>query len=459
MLGVVLHRWQRALVAGITLCCLGVSFAAQSQGVFEQLVSPGPLSNPHAKYEKECTSCHEPFVRQSQSGLCLACHKPIDADRTSGRGFHGKNPEAKSGNCRTCHAEHKGRAADIVQLNRQLLNHAQTNYPLEGGHKRVACIACHKGNDKFRAAPSGCVACHKGSDPHRGNLGEACASCHSVEGWQRVKPFDHSKTKFPLLAAHARARCEACHVGERYKGLARACVACHANEDKHAGRNGEKCETCHTVQTWKKAAFNHDKATRFALRGEHGKVRCEGCHGREQQIAKPAKACVGCHETQDPHKGELGKTCEKCHQEAGWRKKIAFDHELTRFPLIGLHAPVPCEDCHRSASYKGTATACASCHKDTHHEGRLGPLCATCHTPNGWKLWRFDHDRQTRFVLTGAHKALDCHACHKDKLGRASAPTTCVACHRQDDSHQGAFGAACDKCHSTSSFREGTRAR
>ncbi len=127
--------------------------------------------------------------------------------------------------------------------------------------------------------------------------------------------------------------------------------------------------------------------------------------------------------------------------------------------LIGLHAPVPCEDCHKSASYKGTATSCASCHTDARHQSRLGSQCATCHTPNGWRLWRFEHDRQTRFGLAGAHKSLDCHACHKDKGPKATAPTTCIGCHRQDDAHQGAFGSACDKCHTTSSFREGTRAR
>ncbi|MFX8840728.1 cytochrome c3 family protein, partial [Acinetobacter baumannii] len=97
---------------------------------------PGPLSKGHAKYEKECQSCHEPFVRHSQSGLCLTCHKDISADRKTARGFHGRQPDASKSDCRTCHAEHKGRDADILQLNRQLFNHASTNFPLLGGHKR-----------------------------------------------------------------------------------------------------------------------------------------------------------------------------------------------------------------------------------------------------------------------------------------------------------------------------------
>jgi len=95
MLGAVFDRGRRAVTAVTVLCVWGLSIAAHAQGVFEQLVSPGQLSAPHAKFEKACTSCHEPFVRASQSGLCLACHKPIGADRTAARGFHGKHPEAK----------------------------------------------------------------------------------------------------------------------------------------------------------------------------------------------------------------------------------------------------------------------------------------------------------------------------------------------------------------------------
>ncbi|MFM9776369.1 hypothetical protein ACKI1Z_42650, partial [Streptomyces galilaeus] len=84
------------------------------------------------------------------------------------------------------------------------------------------------------------------------------------------------------------------HIEERYKGLPGTCVSCHGREDKHAGRNGQKCETCHTQQTWKKTNFNHDTATRFALVGSHAKVRCESCHTTALNGAKPPMACEGC---------------------------------------------------------------------------------------------------------------------------------------------------------------------
>ncbi len=134
-------------------------------------------------------------------------------------------------------------------------------------------------------------------------------------------------------------------------------------------------------------------------------------------------------------------------------KRIDFDHDLTRFPLIGLHAAVPCEGCHLSQEFKGTSRACNACHKDTHHEGRLGSACEQCHNPNGWPLWRFDHATQTKFDLTGAHAAISCHACHREKSPETLALTTeCYSCHSQDDKHRGAFGRACGTCHSTTSF-------
>jgi hypothetical protein len=89
-----------------------------------------------------------------------------------------------------------------------------------------------------------------------------------------------------------------------------------------------------------------------------------------------------------------------------------------------------------------------------HHGGRLGSNCAACHNPNGWSRWLFNHDLQTRYPLTGAHRGLQCHACHtQTNAAQVTAPTACYGCHARDDVHQGSFGRACDKCHSTASFR------
>jgi hypothetical protein len=418
---------------------------------------PGPLIERHAKLEKECGSCHEPFSRQSQPKLCLACHKDVAADRDQKQGFHGRNPEAGKQDCKHCHTDHKGRKADIVLLDRNTFNHSFTDFELKGGHRTARCESCHKPAVKFRDAPQRCFDCHKSLDPHKARLGENCASCHSEEGWRRVKAFDHDKTRFPLDGAHAKVGCATCHAGEVYKNLETTCIACHRLQDAHAGRFGTKCETCHSPAQWKKTTFNHDK-TKFPLRGGHVKVKCDTCHTGDLYATKLSTTCVSCHKKDDPHKGQLGARCEQCHNETNWRQKVVFDHDITRFPLIGRHAILPCEECHRTASFKDASRNCSSCHKDRHHEGRLGQNCAQCHNPNGWSRWRFDHATQTRYPLTGAHRGLQCHACHATKNAvKIAPPQNCYSCHSNDDAHQGNFGRSCERCHTTSSFKQNAR--
>ena len=89
-----------------------------------------------------------------------------------------------------------------------------------------------------------------------------------------------------------------------------------------------------------------------------------------------------------------------------------FDHDRTRFALLGRHRDVRCEDCHRDRKYKDTATECVACHrKDDKHEGQLGTRCDSCHDEQRWSGVRFDHAK-ARFPLLGRHLPLRCDACH-----------------------------------------------
>lgn len=450
----------RNVSAFIVLAAIAWVAPARGQSLFEKLVSPGEVIAPHVKWEKTCTSCHEPFSKTSQRRLCLECHKDIATDIFETRGFHGKRPEILKAECKTCHTDHKGRDADVVLLDKDTFNHTATDFPLQGAHQAAACEGCHKPQTAYRKAPVTCFACHEADDKHKGALGKECHSCHDEKSWKKQKTFDHAKTRFALTGSHADVACSACHAGERYKDLPRTCISCHKLQDVHAGRYGDKCETCHQVTKWDKVTFDHAKATKFPLKGSHATVKCTTCHKGDLYKDKLAMTCVSCHKADDPHKGQLGTRCESCHNETKWLKTAAFDHDLTRFPLIGMHATVACEECHPAQTFKDTPAACVSCHKDKRHSGILGPQCANCHNPNGWTFWRFNHDTQTKFVLAGAHKGLRCETCHKTAAhGKVTAPTTCFGCHSADDAHRGAFGRACEKCHVTTSFREGTQRR
>ncbi len=448
---------RHALTTALLLICLLAPARiplAFGQTIFEKLVMPGELIEGHAKLEATCDSCHAPFEKGSQPALCLKCHVEVNADIDGSLGFHGRSPEVEGKPCKICHTDHIGRDAKIAVLDREGFQHELTDYLLKGRHATVKCEACHLPGVKFRKAPSICIECHRKDDVHKGGLGAQCEACHNESDWKKNIRFDHSKTAFPLVGKHIRVKCDACHAKQKYKGVPTTCIGCHRKDDVHEGRLGEDCAQCHTPVEWKQAKFDHDRQTRFPLRGAHGKLECAACHGKG--AAKKVKSeCVACHKKDDVHKGELGPRCETCHKETSWKSAATFDHGKTRFPLRGLHAGVPCEACHKTASFKGAPLDCASCHADRVHKGRLGSRCEACHSAKGWPFFKFDHDTATSYPLTGAHRETGCHDCHTDtNPASLKLPTTCFACHSADDVHQGGFGRRCERCHTTRSFRE-----
>ena len=63
-----------------------------------------------------------------------------------------------------------------------------------------------------------------------------------------------------------------------------------------------------------------------------------------------------------------------------------FDHSKTKFPLLGKHAPLACDKCHKTADFKAPVAhvQCKACHQDI-HGGQFaaradGGDCAGCHT-------------------------------------------------------------------------------
>lgn len=419
----------------------------------EQLLMPGPVIAGHAKIESDCNACHKPFSKEAQDGLCLDCHKPIAADILRKTGFHGKTPLRKGLMCNVCHDDHLGRDADIVQLDPALFDHATADFALTGAHRETACSSCHAPEKRWAEAPSSCFACHGAGEPHRGALGKDCQSCHRTSSWRDTMPFDHGKTKYRLSGKHQQVPCMSCHVGEVYGGLTKTCDGCHAIQDVHRRKFGTACGSCHNETSWKDVKFDHGKDTRFPLAGAHGKAKCGACHGASVLVPLPV-ACADCHKSQDVHRARLGADCGSCHNATAWRREVKFDHGLSKFPLVGLHAAVACESCHEDRSFRSAGLACKDCHgKDDVHAGRLTPRCESCHTANGWQRVSFDHGRQTKFSLSGRHAKIGCYDCHTRKaVTDARLSTTCYSCHAKQDVHRGKFGTNCASCHGTSTF-------
>jgi len=383
-----------------------------------------------------CAACHKPEEKYSAApSRCVDCHLDDDHHR-------GKLGEE----CSNCHEERQWREAKF--------DHDKTEFPLLGKHNEVSCELCHAGQ-RYEKTPKDCNACHRVQDVHRGRNGDSCEKCHAPEGWKNIS-FDHSKTDFPLQGKHRDASCRSCHRGILYQEeLETECVVCHRSDDAHKGRNGEKCKDCHSPKGWSKTQFDHDKDTKFALRGSHRELRCESCHVENAYRKKLKAECYACHRDDDVHEGQEGELCGSCHREAAWGNDVVFEHDITAFPLIGIHATTPCEQCHLSATYKDTTAQCADCHADDDpHEDRLGSDCETCHNPNDWLLWLFDHDQQTEFAIDGAHADLTCRSCHRIPTGgrKPTLRTSCSSCHKVDDVHSGGFGTNCERCHNTETF-------
>ena len=240
------------------------------------------------------------------------------------------------------------------------------------------------------------------------------------------------------------------------------------------------CENCHTSTSWKPIRaipeFDHDK-TRYPLRGLHEKVQCIQCHTK-LVFTNVGSKCADCHA--DIHRRQLGANCEQCHTVSGWNVSVqAIKNHFNRFPLVGAHAALECEACHKGAAtgqFQGLSTQCYSCHardfqqaaNPNHVTARFSTTCETCHGMNTWLDAKFDHST-TGFLLTSGHANVACTACHiNNNYNLTIAPTDCgnSGCHLTTwhqttnpvhPSAGPAFALAnCTTCHTTASWTTAT---
>ena len=423
-----------------------------------------PLKGEHKKIE--CEDCHneklvvdnevKAFVRKNPSretfmGLpvtCIGCH--FDEHR----GQEGNS-------CEDCHDEVRWKPP-------KRFDHDATDYPLTGAHKKVPCADCHP-TLVDRKTPK-----------------DAFPKPVAME-YMKFLPLEYNR-----------------------------CVVCH--DDPHAGKYGTRCETCHSTVDWNimsKAAKDtgfHDKH-RYPLRGQHVSVPCRSCHGPWKGKAATYKGlpfdnCTDCHF--DSHIGQFEPTskrikapkCEKCHTVQGFKqpKYEVPDHEETRYPLRGAHVATPCDECHtkdpallqrippetirelkrrqRPLNFStaqfdmpGVGDKCEDCHEDVHRgvfaKQKPPKGCQKCHKQVSFhNMSLFDHDKDSRYPLVGAHITTPCNSCHLPVSNKPEDAKTrqytkmdmrCGACH--GDAHYGQFAKPkagvqpgwedtdCESCH------------
>lgn len=394
-------------------------------------ISPGELANSHKELEgiENCTKCHS-IGKSIANANCLNCHTELRERITAKQGFHAS---LSSRQCVECHKDHHGRNFPMVKWEKNTFDHKQTGYTLEGKHAPLKCEKCHTADHivdadirkfaddrkqrTFLGLDTKCASCHK--DEHRGQFTAECRQCHGMNGWKPAQNFSHDKARFVLTGAHIRTDCAKCH----------------------------------------KKSWDHDAVTQYVKLEFQ---RCDDCH-------------------KDPHKGKFTQPCAQCHTTDQWRKvkAEAFDHNKTKFALIGKHAALKCEQCHpkdpNAANPSGEFgfhiskfQACAQCHADAHAKQfahrKDGGRCEACHTEQGFLVPTFterDH-RLLPFQLLGAHLAVPCVKCHQEKKVVAKstrqfhweAAPACIVCHT--DVHKGQFDKVmkngCESCHTVEAW-------
>lgn len=435
-----------------------------------QLISPGKLARPHLQLEgvRNCTLCHTLRQKGADRALCLACHIPLAERIQRNAGFHATLPEP---DCATCHKEHFGADFDLLHLDTLRFVHDRTGYPLEGGHRDAGCRECHRpanvvdpGTRAFKEEHGAlertflglgttCLGCHQEADPHREQFGDrGCDTCHDVEGWEGAAGFDHDRSAYPLTGLHRAVECTGCHLP--LPGMAGVGGA-SGGDRSGAGR-----------------------ASGAGVAPSSGALRF---------TPVASSSCATCHD--DPHAGAMQGSCAGCHSTSGWasvdrnRLERTFDHSTTGFELEESHARLPCAFCHDARTGNGLEgitlsfapgaarrsyppprrDRCASCHDDAHGGELAGEGgtedCRGCHGQGSWLPARYGldrHDRESAFVLEGAHRVTPCAGCHRPGDGaltfRLGLPA-CVSCHAPANPHGDQFdGRACDECHSVQAF-------
>ena len=167
--------------------------------------------------EVACEACHVNKVFLGTPTDCYSCHRKDDRHN----GQYGTD-------CSACHNPSSWEDADF--------DHNRTNFPLIGGHARVACERCHS-SGQFAGLSTACATCHGDPAFHAGLFGLDCASCHTVDNWSAKYRGPH-----PGIADeggrgvnHGGGSCRSCHTKTLHSAT---CTKCHNGSPEGGGGNG-----------------------------------------------------------------------------------------------------------------------------------------------------------------------------------------------------------------------------
>jgi hypothetical protein len=306
--------------------------------------------------------------------------------------------------------------------------------------------------------------------------------------------FDHFRTRFPLVGAHARVDCETCHTDGLFQGTPSECRACHdgtgkrattAPSNRHIPHAGLDCGDCHRTNRWEPARMDHSIVTNRCAECHNGVFAdaksarhvpstddCGDCHRTstwrkaEFEHSSITGACMTCHngvtaEGKDSRHLNTTSDCDLCHSTRRW-SPTSFDHSSVSGPCMTCHdggtargkntghltTTGDCDLCHSTRRWSpasfdhSTVTgSCSGCHNGRDATGTPGNHftssleCDSCHTTTRWSNLSFDH---AGVAYPGDHRSsVECDDCHGANSATVtwSAPSympDCAGCHAPD---------------------------
>ena len=351
-----------------------------------------------------CESCHELSdssawmnVARAAPERCMSCH-------AQGRSAH----LADATTCSTCHRPLTGATA--------LSDATIAGLPKPASHARLDFVSTH--GAAARGSAANCATCH---------ARESCERCH-VDGARepairvlgtdaRVARLVSGKAPvYPLPADHHGAQWVLSHGSVARAGIAR-CATCHARAS---------CEACHigggggAPEIWGEMPDARE-ATAPGVLLRHARGDGSGVHvhasgfarAHGAQAASGAEQCASCH---------VQRFCTDCH--AG--ERVAHRYHAANF--VATHAPqaysreTDCSSCHSTEAF------CRDCHRQTGLSAKGNLRSTVFH--NAQPLWLVQHGRAARQDLSS------CTTCHQQ--------TYCMQCHSDLGSHISPHGPGFD---------------
>ncbi|VAW94635.1 hypothetical protein MNBD_GAMMA22-2435 [hydrothermal vent metagenome] len=363
-------------------------------------------------------------------------------------------------------------------------DHYNTEFPLDGVHKRTKCDACHV-RGVFEGTPKTCDSCH-GSTSKIANsrmstshvrVTATCDSCHSEKDWKLIN-MNHNSVS---------TNCTSCHSASR--------TSASKQRGKNSGhiRSSNQCSDCHrSFTTWSSASLDHGSITKGCASCHNGSTSggqksashipvlqnvCENCHGA---TASPVISTWVSRQKMDH--ASVTPTCLTCHSSSRTNQAKQRGKNVGHIQSSDL-----CADCHRGFStWKGASTdhgtitsGCASCHNGSTSGAKKGlnhipvtiNLCENCHGTNSNPVLT---DWKTKQKMDHGSVDTNCVVCHSaDRINAAKqrgkhaahipSSNLCADCHKKFTTWKGAtsdhslISTGCFSCHNgtTSGLQKG----